>query len=176
MAHYEIVIAGFGGQGVLMLGQLLAYAGMVEGKNVSYFPAYGPEMRGGTANCSVVISDEEVGSPVLSTPNIVIALNRPSYEKFHPMLSEDGILFYNSSLFQPENDLESFPVPANAIADELGSVKIANMVMLGSLLARRNVVKVETVLTALEEKLSAKRRDMLEMNRQALSRGAELVK
>ena len=175
MALYEMIIAGFGGQGVMILGQLLAHAGMLEGKNVSWFPAYGPEKRGGTAHCSVVISDEEVGSPVLSSPNIVIAMNQPSYDRFGKMLSEDGLIFYNSSLFKPETNHKAYGIPANEIAEDLGSAKIANMVMLGALLEKIPVVSKDTVIKTLELKLPAKRRDMISMNREALKKGAEYL-
>lgn len=142
----EFIIAGFGGQGVLLLGQMLAYAGMLEGKQVSWMPSYGPEMRGGTANCTVVISDEEIGSPVVSQPSCVIALNLPSLDKFEPMVKPGGLLLINSSLVDREprrDDIKAVALPATEIASELGNIRVTNMVALGALVQltdRKSVV------------------------------------
>src|SRR5690349_24970115 len=132
--HEEIVIAGFGGQGVLFVGQLLAYAGVAEGRHVTWIPSYGPEMRGGTAHCTVIVSDEEIGSPLVRHPSNVVALNNPSVEKYQPLLAPDGNLIYNSSLALKavaRDDINAIPIPASEGAAELGNGKLLNMVMLG---------------------------------------------
>ncbi|NLY75804.1 MAG: 2-oxoacid:ferredoxin oxidoreductase subunit gamma [Firmicutes bacterium] len=175
----ESIFAGFGGQGVMLMGQLLAYSGMYEGKNVSWFPSYGPEMRGGTANCSVVVSDEPVGSPVISEPHVLVAMNRPSLEKFEGMVKSGGMIFYNSSLIDikpKRTDIKAIPVPANEIAGELGNARVANMVVMGAILKSTGVVKVDTVMKVLTEKvLTGKKKDLVDVNRAALQKGMELV-
>ncbi len=175
----ESIFAGFGGQGVMLMGQLLAYSGMYEGKNVTYFPSYGPEMRGGTANCSVIVSDEPVGSPVISDLGILVAMNRPSMEKFEAALKPGGILFYNSSLIdvKPKRaDIKGYAISANEIAIELGNVRVANMVIMGAILKATDVVSLDTVMKVLTEKvLTGKKKDLVGVNRTALEKGMELV-
>ncbi len=175
----ELILAGFGGQGVMLMGQILAYAGMLEDKNVSWMPSYGPEMRGGTANCTVVVSDVPVGSPLVTQPSIVVAMNLPSMDKFENAIKPGGVLLYNSSLIERKverDDITVIPVPANEIANDLGSSRIANMVMLGALLAEREVVSMDSIYKALRKALPAHRHDLLPLNEQALQRGAEIVK
>ena len=174
----ESVFAGFGGQGVMLMGQLLAYSGMYEGKQVSWFPSYGPEMRGGTANCSVVVSDEPVGSPVIAEPDILVAMNRPSLEKFEAILKSGGTLFYNSSLINikpKRTDIKVVAIPANDIATELGNSKVSNMVVMGAILKSTNVVGLDTVMSVLKKTLSGKKQDLLPVNKAALEKGMELV-
>lgn len=174
----EAIFAGFGGQGVMLMGQLLAYSGMYEGKNVSWFPAYGPEMRGGTANCSVVVSDEPVGSPVISEPDVLIAMNRPSLEKFEKMLKPGGILFYNTSLIdiKPQRtDIKVIGIPANDIATELGNAKVANMVVMGAILKATGAVDLETVVSVLKKTMTGSKQSLIPLNRTALERGMALV-
>jgi len=174
----ELVIAGFGGQGVMLMGQLLSYAGMHDGKNVSWIPSYGPEMRGGTANCSVVISDELIGSPIVSEPTTAIVMNLPSLSRFEPTVRPGGLLIYNSSLIDkaPERtDIRVIAVPANELAIELGSDKVANMVVLGAYLEATGAVSVEALKDCLSEVIPARRQDLIPMNVQALARGAALV-
>lgn len=175
----ESIFAGFGGQGVMLMGQLLAYSGMYEDKNVTYFPSYGPEMRGGTANCSVIVSDEPVGSPVISEPGILVAMNRPSLEKFETALKPGGTLFYNSSLIDikpKRTDIKAYAIPANEIAIALGNVRVANMVVMGALLKATGVVSVDTVMKVLTEKvLTGKKKELVGINRAALEKGMELV-
>ena len=176
MVH-EIIFAGFGGQGVLLMGQLVAYAAMSEGREVSWFPSYGAEMRGGTANCAVVVSEARVGSPVVSEPTALVTLNRPSLERFLPMLRPGGVLIYNSSLIEtvPErSDITIVAVPANEIAGELGESRVANMVALGALLGRTKVVSTENVMAALAKALPKHRQNLLPVNRLALERGGAL--
>lgn len=172
----EVVMAGFGGQGVMLMGQILAYAGMVHGKQVSWMPSYGPEMRGGTANCTVIIADETVGSPVVAHPYAVVALNRPSLDKFEGAVRPGGLLIYNQSLISTpptRSDIRVVAVAANHIADELGNVKVANMVALGALLEATGVVPQECVVAALKKALPAHRQDMLLVNLAAIERGKE---
>lgn len=175
----ESIFAGFGGQGVMLMGQLLAYSGMYEDKNVTYFPSYGPEMRGGTANCSVIVSDEPVGSPVISEPGILVAMNRPSLERFEAALKPGGTLFYNSSLIDikpKRTDIKAYAIPANEIAIDLGNARVANMVVMGALLKATGVVSVDTVMKVLTEKvLTGKKKELVGINRAALEKGMELV-
>ncbi len=175
----EIIMAGFGGQGVMSMGQLLAYAGMLEEKAVSWMPSYGPEMRGGTANCTVVITEEEqVGSPIVSDPTTLVAMNYPSVQKFKDAIQKDGILLYNSSLIETEvtaDGIHVYPIPANEIAVELGNSRIANMVMLGALIELTKIVNIESVLESLKKVLPERRHNLIPLNEQALRKGAELV-
>lgn len=173
------IFAGFGGQGVLLMGQLLAYAGMLEDKEVSWLPSYGPEMRGGTANCSVVISDEPVASPVVTKASAVVAMNRPSLDKFEDAVLPGGMLFINSSIIdkKPERtDIKVYYVPCNEIAEELGNGRVANMVMLGAYIELTKCVDIESVLDALLHKLGEKKAHLIPLNREALNRGAESVR
>jgi 2-oxoglutarate ferredoxin oxidoreductase subunit gamma len=176
MTH-EIIIAGFGGQGVMVMGQLLTYAGMIEGKNVSWIPSYGPEMRGGTANCSVIISDEPIGAPIVSESTAVVAMNLPSLEKFEPTIRPEGILLINSSLIEQDaqrTDITVYKVAVNDIANELGNTKVANMVALGAIVVATKAVSAISVLQAFE-KMFKKRPELLAINRLALSAGAEKI-
>jgi 2-oxoglutarate ferredoxin oxidoreductase subunit gamma len=178
MMQDEIVFSGFGGQGALFAGMLLAYAGMDTDKKVSWIPSYGPEMRGGTAHVTVIISDEEIGSPIIRHPGAAIVLNNPSMEKYEPLVKEGGVLVYNSSLISAlptRSDIRYISVPANQIATELGSVKMANMVALGALVAATGILPLEAVIRALRDHLPQSKRELLEPNVQALKRGAELV-
>ncbi|MDK2901620.1 Pyruvate synthase subunit PorC [Koleobacter methoxysyntrophicus] len=176
--HFEIIMAGFGGQGIMLMGQLLAYAGMLEGKEVSWLPSYGPEMRGGTANCTVIVSTDKVGSPIVSKPNVIIVMNRPSLDKFEPVVRENGLLIYNSSLIDrrpKRNDLQLIAVPANEIANELGNSKIANMVALGAFIGKTKAVNIESVIESLKKVLSPEKSDLIALNKQALEKGKTLV-
>ena len=179
MATHEMICAGFGGQGVLLMGQLVAYAGMNEGKNVSWLPSYGPEMRGGTANCNVVVSDAEVGSPVVTQGDGVVVMNLPSLEKYEKNVKPGGKLFINSSLIDKKaerTDIEVYYVPASEIADELGNSRVANIVMLGAYLAKTGVVSPDTVIQCLAASFGEKKAHLIPLNRQAIEKGAELVK
>ncbi|MFA5079896.1 MAG: 2-oxoacid:acceptor oxidoreductase family protein [Dehalococcoidia bacterium] len=172
----KTLIAGFGGQGVLSMGLNLAEAAMLEGKNVTYLPAYGAEVRGGTANCTVAISDDEIASPVASSPEFVIAMNQPSAVKFQHHIQSGGLFFLNSSLVEAEiirGDIEIVNVPANRIAEELGSPKAANMVMLGAFTKKSGVVELVNVSEALKHILSSKKK-LLELNEKALLTGYNL--
>lgn len=172
----EMIFAGFGGQGVMSMGMMVAYAGMIEEKNVSWIPSYGPEMRGGTANCAVVVTPDEIGSPIITEPEIVVAMNLPSLNKFEPSLKPGGLLIYNSSLIQREEgreDITVIAVPANDIAGELGNSRVANMVIMGALLAKTEVVSIDSIKAALRQVLPAHRHDLLDVNEEAMERGSE---
>ncbi|MGQ9602804.1 MAG: 2-oxoacid:acceptor oxidoreductase family protein [bacterium] len=173
------IMAGFGGQGVVLMGTLLSYAAMVEGKHTTFFPSYGAEMRGGTANCSVVVSDREIASPLVVQPDCVVVMNIASFDRFVGQVRPGGILFVNSSLVESKtsrNDIEEIRVPANEIAEELGSPRAANMVMLGAVIAKTGAVKVESAIGSLQKVLSERAMRFLEVNKKALRKGYELVR
>jgi len=175
----RIIISGFGGQGIMLIGRLLAYAGMIEGKKVAWMPSYGPEMRGGTANCTVIISSNEIGSPIVSHPKILIAMNQPSLDKFEANVSDDGLIILNNSLIEREikrNDVKVIKIPADDIAHKLGNSRAANMVILGAYVEQSEIVKMETIFKALEKALAGRNKKLLELNKEALKQGAELVK
>jgi len=180
MVNERIICAGFGGQGVMSMGQLLAYAGMIEGKNVSWLPSYGPEMRGGTANCNVTVSDTPIGSPIIDhNATAAIVMNLPSLIKFEKELEKDGILLINSSLIEKKaerDDVKAYYVPANEIAVEIGNGKVANMVMLGAYIELTKAVKVETVIEALKKVFGPSKAHLIPLNEKALERGAEEVR
>ncbi len=174
----EIIIAGFGGQGVVSSGIILAYAGMIEDKHVSFFPSYGAEMRGGTANCSVVISSDPVASPIVANPDIVIVMNEPSLARFEPTLQPNGLFFFNQTLIKSQptrKDITIIPVEANAIAEELGQGRIANMVMLGVVAKKTGVLKLETLKKAQRKRFTKANKEQLELNDKALERGYALL-
>ena len=170
----EILFAGFGGQGVLSMGMTLAYAGMLEGKEVSWMPSYGPEMRGGTANCIVIVSPARISSPIVTSFDSAIILNQPSLEKFQPAMKKKGLLLYEQSsvMNRPtRGDIESLAVPAVQEALRLGKRQVANMVMLGAFLARSPIVGFGTVLQALKKTLPERHHHLLPLNEQALEIG-----
>ncbi len=172
----DVVMAGFGGQGILLIGKMLAYAGMREGKEVSWLPSYGPEMRGGTANCTVVISDRPVGSPVIQSPNAVVAMNLPSLDKFESDVRPGGLLLINTSLINRDttrDDLRVVNVPANEIANELGNRRGANMVALGAYLGATGAVSVDGIVEVIRETFAAKP-GVIDVNITALQRGHEI--
>ncbi|HAQ08799.1 MAG TPA: 2-oxoacid:ferredoxin oxidoreductase subunit gamma [Bacillus bacterium] len=174
----EILIAGFGGQGVMSMGQLIAYAGMKEGKHVSWLPSYGPEQRGGTANCAVVVSGEQIGSPLVSQPTTAIVLNNPSFEKFEPIVKPGGLLIVNSSLISKTSkrtDIKILNIKATDLAIEIGNTKVANMVLLGAFLEETGILSDHSILEALKKVLSSEKHSLLEINRQALELGRSLI-
>ena len=176
----RIVVAGFGGQGVMALGQLLTFSGMTEDKYVSWLPSYGPEMRGGTANCNVIISEEAVGSPLVTESTSAIVMNRPSLDKFEPTVKVGGKLFINTSIIDRKakrEDIDIFYIPANEVANELGNARIANMVMLGAFLEATKVVGVDTVLDkAFFAVFGEGKQHLLPINKEALEEGAKLAR
>lgn len=174
----KVIIAGFGGQGVMFLGKVLAYSGMDSDLELLWIPSYGPEMRGGTANCSVILSDEEINSPVIDFSDAAIVLNKPAYDKFAPRVKPGGILIVNSSLAELENireDITVIQIPATDIANELGNPSIANMVCLGALIPYLNLADYEKVEKTMD-KLTKKRPQLLEVNITAINKGMSFVK
>ncbi len=175
----EIVIAGFGGQGALFAGQVLAYAAMDTGHVVTWIPSYGPEMRGGTANCTVIISDEEIGSPLVRHPKAVVVLNLPSLEKYESLITSGGVLVANASLVNRETertDIDSVFVPANEIAEEIGNRRLINMVSVGALLTLLPVLSIAEIEKALEIHMPERHKKLLPINFQALEKGAEFAR
>ncbi len=172
--HEEIIISGFGGQGVLFAGQLLAYSGVADGLHVTWIPSYGPEMRGGTAHCEVVISSEEIGSPLTDHPTAAIVLNTPSMEKYEPMIKPGGVLLLDSSLISrrtTRHDIREIAIPAKEIAASLGLPQAANMIMVGALAAVTGIIHIETIEGVLQQKLGKRHADTLEANKHALRCG-----
>jgi 2-oxoglutarate ferredoxin oxidoreductase subunit gamma len=170
----KTIFSGFGGQGVLSMGYFLAYTAMLEGKNVTYLPSYGAEVRGGTANCTISISDEEIASPVASEPEFVVALNQPSLIKFQNQLQSGGLLILNSSLIDTtptRGDIEMVEVPATRLAEEMGNNRVTNMVMLGSFVKVSKLVSFDTLMEHLQEILGAGKTRLLKLNRDALLKG-----
>lgn len=174
----EVIIAGFGGQGVLFAGQVLAYAAMDNGLEVTWIPSYGPEMRGGTANCTVIISDEEIGSPLVAHPTVVIAMNLPSLDKYEPLVKEGGCLVVNASMVDrspTRTDIQSVMVPGNEIAERLGDRRLTNMVMLGAMLANVPLLPLDAVEKSLGEHLPERHHKLLPLNYQALREGGKYL-
>lgn len=179
MLYQDVIIAGFGGQGVMLIGNLLAYAGMNQGLSVTYIPVYGPEMRGGTANCTVVVSEDEIGSPIIRTPMSLILMNRPSLDKFQPRMADGGISIVNSSLIEPElaetERIKSIFVPCNETADKLGNTRMANMVAIGAYVQATGVMPVQAVKDALTNVISPRYAKLIPANGNAIDAGAEIA-
>ena len=179
MAEYQILIAGFGGQGLLFSGKVLAYAGLLEGKQLSWLPSYGPEMRGGTANCHVVLSSAPVGSPVFTYPTELIAMNAPSIDKFGEKVRSGGLVLINSSVVSQKferADVKTVYVPCEDIAYELGNPKVANMVMLGAYIGATGALKVETIQEMIHEMFTGKKAKLVPLNLEALQRGIQCAR
>ncbi len=177
MEQYEVMLAGFGGQGIMTAGQLIAYAGIKEDKQVAWIPSYGPEMRGGTAYCTVVLSDTRIGSPIVTNPRCICVFNRPSFDKFGPKVKPGGLFIVNSSLINVTSDRTDFIqllVPANEMALKAGNGKAANIVILGAFIGASGVLKYETVRETLIEKLG-KKKEYLDLNLQVLEEGYNLA-
>lgn len=175
MNNHEIIFAGFGGQGILSMGKFLAYAGMDEGLNVSWLPSYGPEMRGGTANCCVIVTDENIGSPIVTRATALVVMNRPSLDKFENAVVPGGLIIKDSSLVDRDierDDVTVISIPATEMADEIGDRKIANMVLLGALIKKTGVMPLESLLKSLGEH---GKKSFFEVNKIALEKGAECV-
>jgi 2-oxoglutarate ferredoxin oxidoreductase subunit gamma len=174
----EIMFAGFGGQGILLIGKVLAHAAMEEGYEVAWVPSYGPEMRGGTAYCTVVISDRPIGSPIIKNPLHLVAMNGPSLEKFAPTVKKDGIIFINSSLIafgSNRDDVDELRVPVVDIAKDLGSVKAANIVALSAFVARSGIVPMETLKNCIKEEFSKKPK-LIPLNMEAVAAGEKAAR
>lgn len=170
----EILIAGFGGQGVLFTGRLLAEASLISGHQVTWYPSYGPEQRGGTCNSSVVISDEPIGSPVIDEPDYLLVLNQPSWARFAPQARASGYVIYNSDIVNPDTSLvraNLAPIPATRLAEEAGDERVANMVLLGALLRRHHRIPIASAKAALQELISPKYADLLSIDLKCLDLG-----
>ena len=179
MADFEIVIAGFGGQGLLFAGKVLAYAGLVEGRQLSWLPSYGPEMRGGTANCSVIVSDEPVASPLVDKADVIVAMNRPSLDKFEEHVKPGGVLVINSSIIDRKavrDDITVVYCDANGIAEQVGNPKGANVAILGAVMAKANVTSLDSMMEAIRIELGEKKARFLEGNKKALQAGMDACK
>jgi 2-oxoglutarate ferredoxin oxidoreductase subunit gamma len=173
----EIIISGFGGQGVLFAGQLIAHCALANQMEVTWFPSYGPEMRGGTAHCTVIVADEEIGSPIIRNPTAAIVMNLPSLDKYEPLVAPDGVLVINSSLVDrsaQRDDISIVEVPANEIAEEIGDRRLANMVMVGALLHRLPIFTLEQLSKALDRHIPERRRELLDANLKALEQGYQI--
>ncbi len=176
MSTKQFLLSGFGGQGILFTGKMLAYKGMLEDKNVSWLPSYGPEMRGGTASCSVIISDGAVGSPIVSDPDILVAMNLPSLDKYEDSVAPGGMIFYDSSLVDREvmrTDVKVYAVPATKLAGENGFPTLANMILMGKILKVLGEFDEEAMKNTLSKVISAKRADMIDVNLKAMTLGAD---
>ncbi|MFZ1290389.1 MAG: 2-oxoacid:acceptor oxidoreductase family protein [Melioribacteraceae bacterium] len=174
----EIIIAGFGGQGVLSMGMILCYSGMIENKEVSWMPSYGPEMRGGTANCMVIISDTKISSPIISKFDTVIALNQPSVDKFEKAVKPNGLLLYeaNNVIHPPtRTDIEIIGIDATKEAAKMKNIKIMNMIMLGGFLKKKPIIEITNILEGLKKVLPERYHYLIPLNEQALKRGMEMV-
>lgn len=173
----SILLAGFGGQGILFAGKLLAYKGLLEGRELSWLPSYGPEMRGGTANCGVILSDEPIGSPIVASPDILIAMNLPSLDKYEPSVTAGGSIFVDSTLVERKvnrTDVKVFYVPSTSLAQKAGIPTLANMIMLGKVIKETNAVKYDGIGEALAKVVSARHKDLSEINMKAINTGYEL--
>ena len=170
----QILIAGFGGQGILFSGKFLAYDGLLNDKQVSWLPSYGPEMRGGTANCSIILSDEKIGSPIVSEPDILIAMNKPSLEKYENAAKERSKIFVDSSLIDKKverSDVETFYIPATKLASDENLGGLANMIMIGYMIAKTDIIKFENIEAAMKKVIPARKLNMLEVNMKAVELG-----
>jgi len=179
MMNREIILSGFGGQGVMSIGKNLAEAGVVEGLEVSWVPSYGPEMRGGTANCTVILSSERIGAPLVETATEIIVMNRPSLLKFESAVKPGGTVFVNSSIVPDKvsrTDVRAVYVPCDQIAAELGNPKVSNMVMLGAYIGATGALKVETIQEMIREMFTGKKAKLVPLNLEALQRGIECAK
>jgi 2-oxoglutarate ferredoxin oxidoreductase subunit gamma len=176
--HESVIMSGFGGQGILLMGQLLCYAGMHEGLKVTWMPSYGPEMRGGTANCTVMLSSTRIGSPVTHYPSSLVAMNKASLGKFEPTIQAGGFLVINSSLVDRDSqrrDLTVVRVPANRIAEEVGSLQVTNLAALGAYVGGKRTVCLESVIVALRRMIPVHRKELIAVNEEALRRGSAVA-
>ena len=176
MAQTSILLSGFGGQGILFAGKFLAYKGLIENKNVSWLPSYGPEMRGGTASCSVIISDEAVGSPIVSAPDVLVAMNLPSLDKFEPTVKKGGVIICDSTLIERKvnrDDVTVYYVNATKLADENGLKGLANMIILGMFIKHSGIIPFENIEKAMKKVVSAKRPQLFDLNMEAIKLGYE---
>jgi len=174
----EIIIAGFGGQGVLTIGQILCYAGVIDDKEVSWMPSYGPEMRGGTANCIAIISDSKISSPILTKFDTAITLNQPSLDKFEKSVKPGGLLIYEAStILKPptRTDIEIVPIEAANEASKLKNTKVLNMIILGAFLKKKPIISIDAIIEGLKKVLPERYHNLIPLNREAMEKGMELA-
>ncbi len=175
----SVIMAGFGGQGILLIGNMLAYAALGEGKHVTYMPAYGVEMRGGTANCTVVVSDEPIGSPIVGKPDAVIVMNLPSLKKFESWIKPEGKLFLNTSLAPADErtreDIAFYPIPANDLASQMGNARLANMILIGAYVKATGIVSQDALIDSLSKVISERNARFIPQNIEAIKLGADQV-
>ena len=178
MSTVQLLIAGFGGQGVLFAGKFIAYKGLLENKEISWLPSYGPEMRGGTANCSVIVSDTPVGSPIVSDPDVLMVMNLPSLDKYEASVTVGGKIFVDSTLIDRKverTDVDAFYIPATKLAKDAGIPTLANMIMVGKVIKETGIISFEAIEGALKKVVSAKRAELLDYNLKALETGYNYV-
>lgn len=176
---FEVIMAGFGGQGLLFSGKVLAHAALIEGKELSWLPSYGPEMRGGTCNCSVIVSDNPVGSPIISNPNVLMVMNEPSLDKFEPAVAPGGTVFVDSSLVSRKvarTDVDAVYIGATQMAKDMNAPSLANMIILGAIVGKTGCVSADVVEKALKETISARKADLLDLNLKAVAMGIDFIK
>ncbi|MBE7044114.1 MAG: 2-oxoacid:ferredoxin oxidoreductase subunit gamma [Ruminococcaceae bacterium] len=174
----NIIIAGFGGQGILFAGKILAYAALLTGKHLSWLPSYGPEMRGGTANCHVIVSDEPVASPIINNPDVLIGMNKPSFDKFENTVVENGYIIIDSTLIDREiarSDVKAYAVPATKTATDAGKGNLANMVMLGALIKATGIFTLEEIRKGVEKTTPASKQHLVEVNMEMIQKGYDLA-
>ncbi len=174
MADHQIIIAGFGGQGLLFSGKVLAYAGLAEDRQLSWLPSYGPEMRGGTANCTVILSDEPIGSPIVDHPNVAMVMNNPSLDKYENMVAPGGKLFIDSTLVTRKvdrDDIDVYYIPATQLANEMGAASLANMILLGALVKETGCITEENFEKGLRHSIPARKADLTDLNLKAIEIG-----
>ncbi len=170
----QVLIAGFGGQGILFSGKFLAYEGLLQEKEVSWLPSYGPEMRGGTANCSIIISDTKIGSPIVDNPDVLIAMNVPSFDKYINEVKKGGMVVVDSSLIDKKSerdDIEAYYIPATKMASDEGLPGLANMIILGQFIKRTGIMDIENIDRAMKKVVSAKKQELFELNMKAVKLG-----
>ena len=176
---FETIMAGFGGQGLLFSGKVLAHAALIEDKELSWLPSYGPEMRGGTCNCSVIVSDDPVGSPIIAHPNVLMVMNEPSLDKFEDAVAPGGTVFVDSSLIARKvkrTDVNVVYIPATQMAKEMEALSLANMIILGAIVEKLQVVKWETMVDALKHTISARKANLLDLNLKAIEKGRAFIR
>ncbi|MCR4952324.1 MAG: 2-oxoacid:acceptor oxidoreductase family protein [Solobacterium sp.] len=179
MADFEIIIAGFGGQGILFTGKTLAYAGLVENRELSWLPSYGPEMRGGTCNCNVILADTPIGSPIVEKPNVLMVMNTPSLDKYENTVVPGGKIFVDSTLITRKvnrDDVEAYYIPATQLASDLGLNGLANMILLGAMLEKTNCIKEENTAESLHKVIPARKANLFDANMKAIETGRNYVK
>ena len=175
---YETIMAGFGGQGLLFSGKVLAHAALIENKELSWLPSYGPEMRGGTCNCSVIVSDDPVGSPIIAHPNVLMVMNEPSLDKFEDTVAPGGTIFVDSSLIERKvrrTDVTVVYIPATQMAKDMEAVSLANMIILGAIVQKLGCVKPETLTAAIKKTISARKAALLDLNLKAVALGENFI-